>query len=303
MKPYDLFPVIFNFVFLRYTNLLAFSQILPCRYQCSPIINTCYNYITNLKKILDILTKTYNLIRILNMRKSGIRILKLATVNAFTIARLMGAIALPFIYNYKDIPTCALWTICLFLTDAVDGFLARKLKISTFFGCAMDALSDKLLNTISFVLLGITYNIMILPLFMELCILAIIYNTYRQGGNIKSSIIGKIKTVILDFCVIASFLLLGLPKFNITNKNIYSLITNTDKYIFILGVITTIACFIAILDYSKKNYLVRKNPNRIKIKELPKNRKSFNEILNDAFNTEYYLLHKDEPIMRQFYKA
>lgn len=237
------------------------------------------------------------------MKKNNVRIFKLALVNVFTITRLLGAIALPFVYIIKGIDLCSIWTLILYLTDAIDGFLARRFKVSTFFGSAIDGLSDKLLNTVSFILLSLTYNIMLFPLLIEIFILIVLYNTYRQGGNIKSSIIGKIKTIVLDFCVISSFTLLGLPQLKSSEIIILILIENTNYYMFILGIITSIFGFITLVDYIIKNIITRKNPNRILIKELPKNRKTFNELINDAFSTKYYLEHRNEPIMRQFYKT
>ena len=148
------------------------------------------------------------------MKYSALKIIELVFVNLITTTRLLGAFALPFIYVYHGPSVCALITIILFLTDAIDGFLARRLKISTFLGSMLDAFSDKLLNGISFIILGIEYNIMFAPLILELSILYTNYSTYRFGGNVQSSIIGKIKTVILDIFVILSFALLSLNAFN-----------------------------------------------------------------------------------------
>jgi phosphatidylglycerophosphate synthase len=236
------------------------------------------------------------------MKSKAPKIIKLIIVNFFTIGRLIGAFMLPFIYLKYGSDTCAVWTICLFLTDAVDGFLARHLHISTFFGSSMDALSDKVLNAISFILLGITYSIMIPPLILEISILLIIYNTYRNGGNIQSSKTGKIKTIILDICIIGSFILISLPKLNINTFAMNYIINNTHYYIVLLGCICTVSEIIALIDYNKKNVSVIKNPNNTKIKYLDRVRKTFKEVINDAFDTEYYLIHKEEPIMKQFYK-
>ena len=118
------------------------------------------------------------------MKYSALKIIELVFVNLITTTRLLGAFALPFIYVYHGPSVCALITIILFLTDAIDGFLARRLKISTFLGSMLDAFSDKLLNGISFIILGIEYNIMFAPLILELSILYTNYSTYRFGGNV-----------------------------------------------------------------------------------------------------------------------
>lgn len=252
--------------------------------------------------MIDILTKNIILIRIIIMKNNALKIIKLIIVNFFTIARLIGAFLLPFIYVEKGSGVCSIWTICLFLTDAIDGFLARTLNISTFFGSSMDALSDKILSTVALIILGLTYTIMIPPIILEAAILLTIYSTYRQGGNIQSSKVGKIKTVILDICIIGSFILLSLPAFHFNSFIVNYIIINTPYYITLLGCISTIAVIIALLDYKRKNTIARDNPNRIQIKELPRIRKTFKEVMRDSFDTKYYLKHKDEPIMKQFYK-
>ena len=107
------------------------------------------------------------------MKYSCIKIIELVLVNAITLCRLFGALFLPIAYHLYGINFIALVTIFLFITDAIDGFLARRLKISTFFGCSMDALSDKVLNATLFILLGIEYRYMIPPLIIEILILYI----------------------------------------------------------------------------------------------------------------------------------
>ncbi len=235
------------------------------------------------------------------MRKDTIKKIELVIVNSITITRLLGAFALPFIYYYYGSSTFAFWTIILFLSDFIDGFLARTFKISTFFGCAMDALSDKLLNASAFILLSIQNRSLFLPLIIEIAIMYTVYSTYRYGGNIKSTKIGKIKTVVLDICIILCFIILSLPKYNISNKIFDYLILNTTNFINILSSIITIACIIALLDYIKLNSISRKNPLANEIKNTKKTKKEFSILIKDAFNTEYYSKHKNESILRQFY--
>lgn len=256
-------------------------------------------FIIYLLFIINKLTKIIELFRIISMKK--LRVLKLILVNMFTLIRLIGAVSLPLVYIKYGVNVCAFVTIILFLTDAIDGFLARKLKCSTFFGSSMDAFSDKLLNTISFILLGFTYNVMFLPIIAEVSILIISYATFRNGGNVQSTKIGKIKTIIMDICVIASFLLLSLRVVDIDFVPLF-IINKTPYIINILGCICTIAEVIALSDYKKKYLLTRSVPKTIKINYKELKKKKFKEVIRDAFDTEYYLKHKDESIMKQFYK-
>ena len=258
-----------------------------------------YHIISNISSVL---TKSNIFHKIKCMKYSCIKIIELVLVNAITLCRLFGALFLPIAYHLYGINFVALVTIFLFITDAIDGFLARRLKISTFFGCSMDALSDKVLNATLFILLGIEYRYMIPPLIVEILILYISYLTYKNGGNVKSTKTGKIKTIILDVCVILSLILLSIPKLNIDGKVTKYIISNTDFYIIILSSIITISCLIALLDYIKRYKNARFNPKYIKVKKRKKTGKSFKEIITRSFDIEYYSKHKDESIMDQLYK-
>lgn len=236
------------------------------------------------------------------MKYNVLKIIELIFVNLITMTRLLGAFVLPFIYIYKGPSISSIVILILFLTDAIDGFLARTFKISTFLGSMLDAISDKLLNTVSFILLGLTYNIMIPPLILEILILLISYSTYRYGGNVQSSKVGKIKTIILDICVIFSFVLISLNAFNTNNHIINYFINNVTIYINIFGSIISISCIIALLDYTKKYKKVRNNPKNKKISFKGRTRKTFKELIMDGIDTNYYTIHKDESILEQFYK-
>ena len=236
------------------------------------------------------------------MAKGKKNIVKLVIINLITITRLIGAFLLPFIYSKFGSNIVSIVIIGLFLTDAIDGFLARKLHASTFFGCILDAASDKILNIISFIILGLNYNIMFTPIIIEIAILYTMYSTYRYGGNVQSSFTGKVKTAIVDAIVVICFILMSLPTFNFNLDIINYVIKNTESYIDVLAFIMIIADLIALIDYMKKNNEARKNPKAMEIKYEEKNRKPFKLIKKQLFDTEYYLKHKNESIMKQLYK-
>ncbi len=200
-------------------------------------------------------------------------------------------------YKYGNSVT-ALIVLILYLTDAIDGLLARKLHLTTFFGGAMDAMCDKLLNFVAFILLGLMYNIMFCPLVLEITIILINYLIYRHGGNVQTSKTGRLKTIILDIFVILSFVVISLPalKIYIFTNNIVKLLIN------IFSIIIVVVDFITIIDYDKKYKLVKNDPKITHIKYQNRKRKTINDIKHDLFDTEYYLKHKNESILKQFYK-
>lgn len=235
------------------------------------------------------------------MNKKVLKIFELILVNAITMTRLIGAFILPFIYHYYGASIVSIFIICLFLTDTIDGFLARKLKISTFFGSLIDGVSDKLLNFISFLILGFINVFMFAPLIIEISIFYTMYSTYRYGGNVQSSKIGKTKTIILDIGVILSFMLISLPIFKSKSRVIDFLIINTDIIITFIAFIILVSCLITLFDYMKKNNKARENPKSFKIKNENKKQKPIKLIIKQLFDTDYYSKHKNESILKQFY--
>ena len=229
------------------------------------------------------------------------KIIKLIIVNLITSIRLIGAFVLPFIYYKYGVNVAAIMIVILFISDYIDGFLARAFKVSTFFGSVMDASSDKLLNFIAFIILGLEYNIMFAPLVIEISILYTAYSTYRYGGNVQSTKIGKVKTFILDVCVVLSFALLSLPTLKLDYLFINKLIHLTDFLIYIFAFVILIACLIALIDYVGKNKIARANPKAFEKKYEKKKRKTFDMIIHDLFDTDYYKKHKDESIAKQLY--
>ena len=228
-------------------------------------------------------------------------LIKIIPINLITCTRLIGAFSLPFIFMSKGVSFGAIVCIILFATDFIDGLLARCLNASTFFGAGMDALSDKLLNICSFSLLGVAYNPMLLPLLIEIAIMYTNYSTYRYGGNVKASKIGKIKTIILDVFVILSFCLLGLDYFNFNNSIVLYLISKTKEIINLFSCIITISSLVALGDYIKHNKEQRKNPKSIEAKKEIKKLKPMKKLFKDLLSTSYYKKHKEESIISQFY--
>lgn len=228
-------------------------------------------------------------------------LIKIILINLITFTRLIGAFTLPFIFVFKGAPIGATVTIILFATDWIDGLLARKLNACTLWGAGMDALCDKLLNICSFSLLGSVYNKMLLPLLIEIAIMYTNYSSYRYGGNVKSTKIGKIKTVILDVLVILSFCIIGLQVFNSNSSILLYLINKTPELINLFSCIITVACLVTLIDYVKRNKEIRKNPKSEKAKKEIKHLKPFKQLMNDLLDTEYYKKHKEESIIKQFY--
>ena len=92
----------------------------------------------------------------------------------------------------------ALIAICS-MTDSFDGWYARKYNAQSEFGALLDAICDKLfVLTLTFPLAYIHTNWIITILILEFVISIINTYTKLRGYDAHSSVIGKLKTVILD---------------------------------------------------------------------------------------------------------
>lgn len=140
-----------------------------------------------------------------------------AIPNALTIARLAIAVvffALLSVYRYPDreawaLPVSAVLFIVAALTDALDGWLARRWRVVTVFGRIMDPLADKVLVLGAFILLagrafteGGTQVSAVEP-WMVIVILAreLLVTTIRavfesRGIDFSASLSGKVKMIV-----------------------------------------------------------------------------------------------------------
>ena len=152
--------------------------------------------------------------------------LKKQIPNLLTASRLLSPfILIPLIYYEKLLP--AVFVVIMFsLTDAFDGYFARKYEAVSLFGKYLDAFSDKVfaLSLLIPIVLKVTLNKESYGLVMTSIILELIIgilNLYSFFKNLKpeSTKIGKIKTIFL-------FSLLGILYLNkiIKIRNIYILI-------------------------------------------------------------------------------
>ncbi|MDD2391484.1 MAG: CDP-alcohol phosphatidyltransferase family protein [Bacilli bacterium] len=96
-------------------------------------------------------------------------------------------------------------------TDGLDGFFARKLNVKSRLGENLDAFSDKMF-TLGITLPLVAFNpILLINLGLEALISKINIDAKLKNADVKSSIIGKAKTVVLFMLLSASYLSLTVP--------------------------------------------------------------------------------------------
>ena len=128
----------------------------------------------------------------------------------------------------------ALIAICS-LTDAIDGWYARTYNAQSEFGALLDAICDKLfVLTLAFPLVFIYTKWILTILLLELIISII--NTYSKvkGNNPTSSVIGKVKTIVLDTSIALCYLdfIIDIPE---SILSVTTVLTNIMQVITIIG--------------------------------------------------------------------
>lgn len=188
-------------------------------------------------------------------------------VNLLTTLRFLSILVLIIIFKKISHRLFIITISLLFLTDFIDGKLARKYKVQTIYGSNMDTIADKALS-IGLIILLLKKNKYIYLVLLGEIIISIINTLAKlQHKKTKSSLIGKIKTWFLSITIILSYI------------NYFKLL----KTIYVLPyiIITSLTQIYCIVDYII--YLIKQKP--APIREIKSNK----NILYKLFSTEYYL--------------
>ena len=165
--------------------------------------------------------------------------------NILTASRLLSPfILIPLIYYNKLIIFVIMVTL-FSLTDAFDGYFARKYKAVSLFGRYLDAVVDKIfalsllvpaimLNTLS----SSNFYLVISVVFLEFIIGSMNLYSFFKSFNPASTIFGKIKTYFL-------FILLAILYLD-------KIININDIFLFIFILITIIFQIITAISYIKQ---------------------------------------------------
>ena len=136
-------------------------------------------------------------------------------VNILTIIRLIATFVLPIIWKSFFPLWILIFVICILLTDFLDGFLARKFKVSTLFGSILDCFADKLFGIAIILVIATYYKSFYLVLMMELIIAGINIFAAFKGAYTKSSLLGRAKMWVLGLAIIID--MISIFKYNLMN--------------------------------------------------------------------------------------
>lgn len=242
-----------------------------------------------------------------NDQKDDDKLKKKIMVNLITALRGIGGILLVPIFSvYGSIPA-AIWFISFMATDWIDGYLARKYEVSSFFGALLDGMFDKLFGIISFLLLASISPSYMIPLLFEAGILGYGLYSASKGNNVKSTIIGKTKMWFLAVSVLLGLLntdLLALENLlqtiNLNSVPLDNLVRleQVSKESLIGMEALSLSSYV-IKDKIEDKNNKEKTPLKVKdIKEviLTKDKDIKKEIEYRLFDTKYYEENKDKPL-------
>ncbi len=242
-----------------------------------------------------------------NDQKDNDKLKKKIMVNMITALRGIGGILLVPIFSiYGSIPA-AVWFISFMATDWIDGYLARKYEVSSFFGALLDGMFDKLFGIISFLLLVSISPSYMIPLLFEAGILGYGLYSASKGNNVKSTIIGKAKMWFLAVSVLLGLLNTDL----LTLENLLQTINLNSVPLDNLVRLEQVSkdSLIGMEALSLSSYVIKdkiedknnkeKTPLKVKdIKEVifTKDKDIQKEIEYRLFDTKYYEENKDKPL-------
>lgn len=242
-----------------------------------------------------------------NDQKDNDKLKKKIMVNMITALRGIGGILLVPIFSiYGSIPA-TVWFISFMATDWIDGYLARKYEVSSFFGALLDGMFDKLFGIISFLLLASISPSYMIPLLFEAGILGYGLYSASKGNNVKSTIIGKAKMWFLAVSVLLGLLNTDL----LTLENLLQTINLNSVPLDNLVRLEQVSkdSLIGMEALSLSSYVIKdkiedknnKEKIPIKVKNIKKviftkDKDIQKEIEYRLFDTKYYEENKDKPL-------
>ena len=162
---------------------------------------------------------------------------------------------------FEDFPNAHLWALSLFIvasiTDAYDGYYARKNDMVTDTGRFLDPLADKILVSsafISFAIMGlIEFWMVAIILFRDLFVTGLRIIMTRNGFTMMTSRIAKSKTVVQLGIIIFTLIFLSLKGLGWVLSNEIHLFILEYELIYYLTAITVIFTLYTAFSYVLDN--------------------------------------------------
>lgn len=231
--------------------------------------------------------------------------LKLLVVNLLTFIRVIGIVVLVAIYNKFGGYVAGIVSMICYLTDSIDGILARKWHASTFFGALFDGVADKLFTIVNFIVLYLITPYALIPIIIEFLIVILQTFKYSRNLNVQSNMVGKFKVWVLAISVVLTFMISDVNQITILpvafRNYILSLSPNVLYLILLMPAI--VMELLTLISYALE-ILIPKNVEILSAKQEKKkipnlNGKDFWDYFKKVWlNPDFYEKHKDDSNLR-----
>lgn len=154
-----------------------------------------------------------------------------------------------------------LFFILASITDALDGYLARKFNWISDFGKIWDPIADKVLTTSVFILLA-SQNVTLWYLIVIMVSRDTIIDAYRQTVAKKNIVVaanlfGKLKTIFQMIALIVLILVFNNPKNIYISSNIWQYYSVQNILVFICTLLSVASGIIYIVQINKRIKLLK----------------------------------------------
>eukprot|EP01036_Dinobryon_divergens_P031565 gene31565-40990_t len=177
--------------------------------------------------------------------------------NALTLLRLVAVPLFVSFFALNKLTSAFVVFVFAAITDWLDGYLARKLKVTSSFGAFLDPVADKLMVGAALVMMSISYPTpwfavpVCLTICREIAVSALREWMAERGlrDTVKVGTLGKVKTALQMLSII--LLLLVIPGGGNVEVDIVSSLTKSqaeeDEKLFLMaaGMISLIASAVA----------------------------------------------------------
>lgn len=211
---------------------------------------------------------------------------KIGLVNFMTLIRLIGTILLiPVFVRYGGVKTFYLVALC-FITDSLDGTMARGFKCATLFGSLFDGISDKAFLIVNMIILIKITPLALAPIILEIAIASVQSIKYYNNMRLKVSIVGKIKMFVAGIIISLCYLLVD-SKY--ASLKIFSYVLSP---LIICEIMTLFSYVKEYFKAKKENTLEDKEKRQKEEEKLIKKIRKF-KITEIIFYPKFYLEYKD----------
>ena len=235
------------------------------------------------------------------------RLIKLI-VNILTLTRVVGSFCLPIVITKFSALTSIIFLSLLFITDALDGLLARRFKVCTKGGFHLDQFCDKILGLSVLLAFLNKQKWLLLPIILEFSIGTVNVIRASIGETGSSSLRGKVKTIIFSIALVLAginvmdatllnTLINKLPSiFNVLKSIDFTINNNVVKIAILFTAVFEIATLIGYIKEALNE--IRHPSDKLKTNEKITSFHDIKIIIQRLWNEEVFLSDRDKSIQQ-----